>query len=302
MPRKPPVASTSGLAACRRRRAETQTSPARATSASVSPRGSKRRPTVSGLPVSRPDHRRAQRPRASRAPSSSRSKTSRWSSGSPPGHSARNSSKTGSARRSRSRAASSRRAGRPSRARRRRRRARARAQPRRARPSRRRRRRARSDERERRLVLDVLDLDALRAPDEDGVRVRRVHDVGDLDPELSASAMCSSAESTRTARWFRSGRSGSPGSPWWSSTNAPPTSTRGAPAGPGARRSRAARTPPAVSLGRRDESATWSRSYSTSVVLRRARGASPHADVEVRLTRARPLDLELELAERGARS
>ena len=34
-------------------------------------------------------------------------------------------------------------------------------------------------------MLDVLDLDALRAPDEDGVGVRRVHDVGDLEPELA---------------------------------------------------------------------------------------------------------------------
>ena len=36
-----------------------------------------------------------------------------------------------------------------------------------------------------RLVLDVLDLDPLRAPDEHGVRVRRVDDVVDLDPELA---------------------------------------------------------------------------------------------------------------------
>jgi hypothetical protein len=34
-------------------------------------------------------------------------------------------------------------------------------------------------------VLDVLDLDPLRAPDEDGVGVRRVDDVVDLDPELA---------------------------------------------------------------------------------------------------------------------
>src|SRR6185437_2756838 len=36
-----------------------------------------------------------------------------------------------------------------------------------------------------RLVLDVLDLDPLRAPDEHGVRVCRVDDVVDLDPELA---------------------------------------------------------------------------------------------------------------------
>ena len=34
-------------------------------------------------------------------------------------------------------------------------------------------------------MLDVLDLDPLRAPDEDGVRVRRVDDVVDLDPALA---------------------------------------------------------------------------------------------------------------------
>src|SRR5437762_2197994 len=39
-------------------------------------------------------------------------------------------------------------------------------------------------ERELGLVLDVLDLDVLRAPDEDRVGVRSVHDVGDLEPEL----------------------------------------------------------------------------------------------------------------------
>ena len=40
-------------------------------------------------------------------------------------------------------------------------------------------------QRERRLVLDVLDLDALGPPDEHRVRVRRVHDVRDLEPELA---------------------------------------------------------------------------------------------------------------------
>ena len=52
-------------------------------------------------------------------------------------------------------------------------------------------------------------------------------------PSSSASLMCSSAESTRTARWFSNGLSGSPGSPGWNSTKAPPTSTRGASEGPG---------------------------------------------------------------------
>src|SRR5256885_1943815 len=32
--------------------------------------------------------------------------------------------------------------------------------------------------------------------------------------------MCSSAESTRTARWFSKGRSGAPGSPGWNSPHA----------------------------------------------------------------------------------
>ena len=45
-------------------------------------------------------------------------------------------------------------------------------------------------------------------------------------PLLPASAITSSAESTRTARWFSNGRSDAPGSPARSSTNAPPTSTR----------------------------------------------------------------------------
>src|SRR5919201_898952 len=52
-------------------------------------------------------------------------------------------------------------------------------------------------------------------------------------PISSASAMCSSTESTRTARWLSSGFSGSPGSPGWNSTYAPPTSTRGCPSGDG---------------------------------------------------------------------
>src|SRR4051812_586346 len=53
-------------------------------------------------------------------------------------------------------------------------------------------------------------------------------------PRSFAASMCSSAESTRTARWFSSGLSGEPGFPGWNSTHAPPTSTRGAPARPGA--------------------------------------------------------------------
>src|SRR5919204_2318449 len=41
-----------------------------------------------------------------------------------------------------------------------------------------------SAEREALLVLDVLDLHPLGTPEEDRVRVRRVDDVGDLEPEL----------------------------------------------------------------------------------------------------------------------
>src|SRR6185437_10232272 len=52
-------------------------------------------------------------------------------------------------------------------------------------------------------------------------------------PSSSASEMCSSADSTSTARWFSSGRAGWPGSPSWNSTKAPPTSTRGCSDGPG---------------------------------------------------------------------
>ena len=69
-------------------------------------------------------------------------------------------------------------------------------------------------------------------------------------PSSRASAMCSSADSTSTARWLSSGRSGSPGSPWWNSTYAPPTSTRGAPTGPARpARSRARAYSSAVSSG-----------------------------------------------------
>ena len=45
-------------------------------------------------------------------------------------------------------------------------------------------------------------------------------------PSSSASACCSSTESTRTPRWLSSGRSGEPGSPCLSSSQAPPTSSR----------------------------------------------------------------------------
>src|SRR5207244_13639806 len=49
----------------------------------------------------------------------------------------------------------------------------------------------------------------------------------------SASAMTGSTSSTSTATWFSNGFSAAPGSPGWNSTYAPPTSTRGWPAGDG---------------------------------------------------------------------
>src|SRR5581483_113287 len=69
-------------------------------------------------------------------------------------------------------------------------------------------------------------------------------------PRSFAAAMCSSAESTSTAMWLSSGRSGAPGSPGWNSTQAPPTSTRGKPDGPGAAASKPSDTySAAVSAG-----------------------------------------------------
>src|SRR6186997_1726508 len=56
------------------------------------------------------------------------------------------------------------------------------------------------DEREGRLVLDVLELDAVRAPDEDCVGVRRIDDVGDLQtailrfPDVMVGRLDSQAE------------------------------------------------------------------------------------------------------------
>ena len=66
-------------------------------------------------------------------------------------------------------------------------------------------------------MLDVLELDPVRAPDEEGERVRRVDEVGDLDAERLGLGLCSATESTSTPRWLSSGRSGSPGRPGSSS-------------------------------------------------------------------------------------
>src|SRR6188472_2815870 len=75
-------------------------------------------------------------------------------------------------------------------------------------------------------------------------------------PACFASSSVSSAESTSTARWFRSGFSGSPGSPGWNSTKAPPTSTRVSPFGAKPKSAYVV----AVSCGLSENSATWSRS------------------------------------------
>ena len=72
-------------------------------------------------------------------------------------------------------------------------------------------------ERERRLVLDVLEPDALREPDEHGERVRCVHEVLHLDVALLGCRPVVLGESTSTAV-VQSGDSGSPGSPSWNST------------------------------------------------------------------------------------
>ena len=115
-------------------------------------------------------------------------------------------------------------------------------------------------------------------------------------PRSFAAAMCSSADSTRTARWLSSGRSGAPGSPGWNSTHAPPTSTRGAPDGTGRSRREAERAVLAAQSprGSAEKSATWSRSYSTSVVgLDEPEAHAFAADVEVGLAVARALELEV---------
>ena len=88
-------------------------------------------------------------------------------------------------------------------------------------------------------------------------------------PRSFASALCSSAESTRTARWLRSGRSGSPGSPAWNSTYAPPTSTRGAVARRGAKPSGS--YSPAAAPGRARE-----RDVVEVVARRRSRASTRH--------------------------
>src|SRR4029077_18651150 len=82
---------------------------------------------------------------------------------------------------------------------------------------------------------------------------------------FSASAMTGSTSSTSTATWFSNGFSGSPGSPRWNSTYAPPTSTRGCPSDGSAGLKPSSVYSFAVCSGSSETSATWSRSYSTSV-------------------------------------
>ena len=158
---KPPVASTTGPRREARAAARRDGLRPRPCERLVSARVSKRTPVVRGLPVARSITGAPSCSSQARS-SSSRSNTSRWSFVAA-GALARKSRTRGGARSPRSRAASSRRRGRPSRGRRRRRRARRlgrRDEP--GHPG------ARDDQvghgldqREARLVLDVLELDAV---------------------------------------------------------------------------------------------------------------------------------------------
>ena len=111
-------------------------------------------------------------------------------------------------------------------------------------------------------------------------------------PRSFAAAMCSSAESTSTARWLSSGCSGAPALPG-NSTQAPPTSTRGQPDGPGGAAAKPSEPySAAVSSGFAREERDM-----VEVVLdvrRRLDETEAHAfgDVEVRLALARRIDRE----------
>ena len=236
-----------------------RSSPTARTRASVRPPGRSACRPCAGCPsrARRPERRAT---RASRARRRAARRPARCSTGSPPGHSARNISSDAvapdDAAREQHRAARAVALLEDERARRR---ARAPARPRRGRPCRRRRSSDRLFERERRLVLDVLELHAVRAPRRRpracSARRRRPRPRCRL---ASPPRACSSAESTSTPRWLSSGRSGRPARPAWNSTNAPPTSTRGRLVARA--RSRAQRT---LALSPRDlarTSATWSRS------------------------------------------
>ena len=203
---KPPVASTSGASSGSSRSGlESRSSPAAsATSARVRRSGSKRMPVVSSLPVSRATTGAPSDSSQVRSPST-RSNSSRCSSGSPPGHSARKrsnsrwrqttpldrridppgrssfSNTTGVAPRRRASAAATRPAmpgaGDDEVA-----------------------AKCRSDQGEARLVLDVLDAHAGRSAQEDGERVGRVLDVVDLARRAPRPRAAPRRRSPRAAR------------------------------------------------------------------------------------------------------
>src|SRR6266540_45746 len=180
----PPVARTTGSASKATSGSPSRTAPATRTSACVRLRGSKRLPFVRGFPVWRSTTDAPSRSSHS-SDSSSRSNTSRCSSSSPPGHSARNSSSVrwrqiipleSSIDPPGRSPFSSKTAGTPSS----RRRVAATSPPIPAPAT------VTNElrEREARLVLDVFELHALRAPDEDRIRIRRVDHVGNLRSRL----------------------------------------------------------------------------------------------------------------------
>ena len=255
----PPVASTVGSllppgSSLPRRRLPAGSA---ATRVSTSPRGSKRTPVVSGLPVSSATTG-APSARSHRAPSSSRSQTSRCSAASPPGHSRAEVVEAACRQTTPDDSSIEPPGARPALVHGRpRRRARSRARRRTARPCRRpRRRAARSGERERRLVLDVLDADAVGPGDEDGEVFGASTTDSTSIPSASARRRCPSADSTRRPRWFSKGRSAAAGEPFTKTSLAPPTSTEPSEARcrPYARRRRRS------ARGRACENATWSRS------------------------------------------
>ena len=206
-PWKPPVASRSGsgIRRARSRRGASRPPRARARPSASAGRSAARPSADCPSPPRRP-RRRA--PRSHASPSSRRSITSRCSSSSPPGHRARNVVEVAvppdDARREEHRPAgrspfSYTTASRPSS------RARAAAQ-RPAMPAPAMCKRQVSEKR--RLVLDVLDANAVRAPEEDRVACsQRRRSARPRCRASSASRLWSSAESTSTARWLSSGRS-----------------------------------------------------------------------------------------------
>ena len=141
-----------------------------------------------------------------------------------------------------------------------------------------------SGQREARLVLDVLDPHAVRAPDEDGERVRRVDEVVDLDAEVERPALVLVGRVDEHGQMIQERPLRRPGSPGDELDQAPPTATRGQPTA-------GARPKPSRAVLRRGRpgsvarSATWSRSYSRSVAPRRDR-ADALAELEVRLALA----------------